>query len=354
METDNRYTGVQVLRFVAAMLVVYTHATGMVSERILHLTSEDYWRPGMSGVDLFFVISGFVMAVSSRNLVNRIDGWKIFLTRRIIRIVPIYWIATTFKLALLIAIPSLPRNTPLDFYHVAASFLFIPTFHDTSLLIFPVVQVGWTLNYEMMFYLLFALSLFLRLPVLKFTATIFVMFTLINIFSSPAVPYAYGFLNPIMLEFVMGMLIAKLCSRGYTIKPWIGIVAVVISFAIMFTSDEYSIWWRWIYWGLPSMVIVGVVTMSEPLLRKHIPKLLTTLGDSSYSLYLFHTFLIPVIGMIISRYQYDNPVVALFACMIISPALGLLIYKLLEWPMTTWLKGQAHTTKIRGDIAPGI
>lgn len=354
MDTDNRYTGVQALRFIAAMLVVYTHAMWMVSDRILLHTTEEYWRPGMSGVDLFFVISGFVMAISSRNLVGRVEGWKIFLTRRIIRIVPLYWIATTFKLALLLAIPSLVHNTPLDFYYVLASYLFIPTFFSTGFMIEPLMPVGWTLNYEMLFYLLFALALFLRLPVLKFTASVFILFTVINVFSTPEFAYGYGYLNPIMLEFVMGMLIAELCKRGFTIKPWIGIVAVMISFAIMFTSGDYPIWWRWVYWGLPSMVIVGVVTLSEQKLRKHIPQLITTLGDSSYSIYLFHTFVIPALGMIIVKYQFEHPVTALFACMIISPLVGLVIYKLLEWPLVTWLKGQAYVPKSRGDIAPGV
>ncbi|MSR34058.1 MAG: acyltransferase [Phycisphaerales bacterium] len=82
------YTGIQALRFVAAMLVVLAHSTAMVNER-MHLDMFK-WRAGWSGVDSFFVISGFVMAFSSGSLMTRANDWKIFLMRRLIRIVPLY------------------------------------------------------------------------------------------------------------------------------------------------------------------------------------------------------------------------------------------------------------------------
>ena len=87
-ETKSTFTGIQALRFVAAMLVVLAHSTAMVNER-MHLDMFK-WRAGWSGVDIFFVISGFVMAISSGGLMQRANGWKIFLTRRLIRIVPLY------------------------------------------------------------------------------------------------------------------------------------------------------------------------------------------------------------------------------------------------------------------------
>jgi len=89
-EIKNTYTGIQALRFVAAMLVVLAHSTAMVNER-MHLDMFK-WRAGWSGVDIFFVISGFVMAISSGGLMQRANGWKMFLARRLIRIVPLYWV----------------------------------------------------------------------------------------------------------------------------------------------------------------------------------------------------------------------------------------------------------------------
>ena len=371
-EHKRTYTGIQALRFVAAMLVVLAHSTAMVNER-MHLDMFK-WRAGWSGVDIFFVISGFVMAISSGGLMQRVNGWKIFITRRLIRIVPLYWVATTIKLVAILVLPSLALDSPLELWNTIASYLFIPTFDEKSLLAAPLLKVGWTLNYEMLFYVIFTMALFLGKSPLKFTAAIFALAVAINIFSTPGVPFLYGFLEPILMEFVMGMLVAKLCMRVNTINAVlnidlniearhgaknfidkllqyisttkvgaiIGAVAVLASFTIMFNCAEQPMWWRWAYWGLPSMVIVTVVALSEPALRKVIPKLLATLGDSSYSLYLFHTFTVPLLGTLMLKLKLAQPTLALAACIVISPIVCLAIYAWFELPMTTRLKRLAQ------------
>ena len=370
-EHKHTYTGIQALRFVAAMLVVLAHSTAMVNER-MHLDMFK-WRAGWSGVDIFFVISGFVMAISSGGLMQRVNGWKIFITRRLIRIVPLYWVATTIKLVAILVLPSLALDSPLELWNTIASYLFIPTFDDKSLLAAPLLKVGWTLNYEMLFYAIFTMALLLGKSPLKFTATIFALAVAINIFSTPSVPFLYGFLEPILMEFVMGMLVAKLCMRVNTINAVlniearhgaknfidkfiqyisttkvgaiIGAIAVLASFTIMFNCAEQPMWWRWAYWGLPSMVIVTVVALSEPALRKVIPKLLATLGDSSYSLYLFHTFTVPLLGTLMIKMKLMQPTLALTACIVISPLVCLAIYAWFELPMTTRLKKWAQFKK---------
>jgi exopolysaccharide production protein ExoZ len=374
-EHKHTYTGIQALRFVAAMLVVLAHSTAMVNER-MHLDMFK-WRAGWSGVDIFFVISGFVMAISSGGLMQRVNGWKIFITRRLIRIVPLYWVATTIKLVAILVLPSLALDSPLELWNTIASYLFIPTFDDKSLLAAPLLKVGWTLNYEMLFYAIFTMALLLGKSPLKFTAAIFALAVAINIFSTPSVPFLYGFLEPILMEFVMGMLVAKLCMRVNTINAVlnidlniearhgaknfidkllqyisttkvgaiIGAIAVLASFTIMFNCAEQPMWWRWAYWGLPSMVIVTVVALSEPALRKVIPKLLATLGDSSYSLYLFHTFTVPLLGTLMIKMKLVQPTLALTACIVISPLVCLAIYAWFELPMTTRLKKWAQFKK---------
>jgi len=378
-ETKNTYTGIQALRFVAAMLVVLAHSTAMVNER-MHLDMFK-WRAGWSGVDIFFVISGFVMAISSGTLIPRANGWKIFITRRLIRIVPLYWVATTLKLATILALPTLALDSPIELWNTIASYLFIPTFDDKSLLAAPLLKVGWTLNYEMLFYAIFTMALFLGKSPLKFTAAIFAIAVAINIFSTPSVPYANGFLEPILMEFVMGMLVAKLCMhvnnmnanvsaglssdlhtgthRGATnfidtllqyisttkVGAIIGALALVISFTIMFHYAEQHMWWRWAYWGLPSMIIVTVVALAEPALRKVMPKIFATLGDSSYSLYLFHTFTVPLFGTLMIKLKIIQPTLALAACIVLSPLVCLAIYAWFELPMTTQLKKLAHFKK---------
>ena len=125
----------------------------------------------------------------------------------------------------------------------------------------------------------------------------------------------------------------------------IGVLALVICFTIMFNCAEQPMWWRWAYWGLPSMIIVTVVALAEPALRKVMPKILATLGDSSYSLYLFHTFTVPLLGTLMIKLKIIHPTLALAACIVLSPLVCLAIYAWFELPMTTQLKKLAHFKK---------
>ncbi len=124
---EYRYDGIQALRFVAALLVVFTHSTFYVGERLI--PGFPVWSNGAAGVDIFFVISGFVMVISSQELLARADGWRIFMMRRIARIVPLYWIATSLKLVAVISVPSLAINAGLDPWQCVKSFLFLPSFN---------------------------------------------------------------------------------------------------------------------------------------------------------------------------------------------------------------------------------
>ena len=338
MIKNQTFIGIQALRFFAAMLVVVTHATSMVGERMYLLPGEHYWRPGMAGVDMFFIISGFVMAVSARSIRDRVNAWKLFLMRRVIRVVPMYWLATTFKLTFIMIFPAMALNTPVEFWHVVASYFFVPTFDSTGNMILPVLKVGWTLIYEMTFYLLFAAALFLRWPPLLSTAIIFGIFTLINMFSEPSSPLGFGFLNPIMLEFVMGMMVAKYCTQIKLTRLVLPVVLVPFCLAIMIWGGSLDIWWRWLYWGAPSMVIVALFVMTEAQLRVHMPKVFIVLGDSSYSLYLTHTLLIPIIGSILVKLNMINGTVAVISCLIAAPIAGLIVYLTIERHITEFLK----------------
>ena len=152
--------GLQVLRAVAALGVVFHHLpiflegklglTGVVPPLLL----------GAAGVDLFFVISGFIMVYSSEPLFGRPHAPRVFLLRRLSRIVPLYWAATSFLLGylLLVGVAFVRVNLPWDV--ILTSYAFIP-FPRRDGLMMPVLNVGWTLNYEMFFYLVFAAAILL-------------------------------------------------------------------------------------------------------------------------------------------------------------------------------------------------
>ena len=176
-----QFFGIQILRFVAAMLVVVMHTSQAISIHIPVRGAGQYWSLGAVGVDIFFVISGFVMAMSVGTSLVDVQSRKraafIFMKRRLLRIVPLYWFYTLLKVALILALPGLATRSSVDSAHLAASLFFTPAMSPWGL-IEPTLPVGWTLNFEMLFYAVFALAIALGAPRIKFCLLIFLLFFL--------------------------------------------------------------------------------------------------------------------------------------------------------------------------------
>jgi exopolysaccharide production protein ExoZ len=141
---------IQYLRAVAAMMVVFYH----IKPQLARMGYTGAWWEWLdSGVDVFFVISGFIMWTTAG------DGKstpRAFVLRRLHRIVPLYWVITSFSVAIMLVAPKLVQVSRFDMHHVVASYLFIPALHPTLKMLWPVVTPGWTINYEMFFYAIFA------------------------------------------------------------------------------------------------------------------------------------------------------------------------------------------------------
>ncbi|MDR3576833.1 MAG: acyltransferase, partial [Anaerolineaceae bacterium] len=204
-KTRPSFRGLQVLRAVAAFLVVVTHSGFYASERLSK--GFHFWGRGAVGVDIFFVLSGFVMYYSSAPLLANRDGWKIFSERRLVRIVPLYWLATSVKLLVMLLAAGVVLHAKLSISKTIFAYLFIPT-RDVDKLFMPLLGVGWTLNFEMFFYLLFAVALASRRNIFLIVAPILLCFALASYFISPDGPAITFYANPIVLDFLWGMLIA--------------------------------------------------------------------------------------------------------------------------------------------------
>ena len=132
--------GIQFLRFLAASLVVLTHTLGEY---------DDLRSFGGFGVDVFFVISGFVIYLITDS------GHKNFFVKRLIRIVPIYWLFTIGISIIALLEPQLLRSASFDVTQIIASLFFIPYWTENAGFA-PILTLGWTLNFEMLFYLYIA------------------------------------------------------------------------------------------------------------------------------------------------------------------------------------------------------
>jgi peptidoglycan/LPS O-acetylase OafA/YrhL len=238
-------------------------------------------------VDLFFVISGFVMVYSSERFFGRSDGPPDFLVRRIVHIVQLYSTMTTIVLTYLLATYGSLAAVNLSRDALVASYLLIP-YPQADGLMTPVHGVGWTLNFEMFFYLCFSAALLAsrHTGVLLLTAGLCV---LVAISAIARLPIALDYLaNPIVLEFGFGMLIRLAFLADYRLPASLALGIVLIAAAAVLFSYKWNQVHRVIIWGLPSAAIVAaLVFMKEPRISRML-KAFAFLGDASYSRYLAH------------------------------------------------------------------
>jgi len=315
-EGVRKYLGLQILRITAACMVLLEHSGFYVSERLD--THFIYWRAGAKGVDIFFVLSGFVMIYSSAKLMNDSSGWKIFAERRIVRIVPIYWIATSIKVIALLLSTSLPAFNVEG--HIA-----------------PVLAVGWTLNFEMFFYFLFTLALFLRVSVYKFVGGVLAVLSLGAIFRQDNWPAASFYLNPIILEFFYGMVIARICLSGKHIPKYFALPLLALGFLGLLASWPLSMQALHLLQGISAALIVySMASMEDSLTR--IPRFVLYLADASYVIYLYHQFIGPVVPIALMKLHLASPWLSIAGSVILSLGAGCLIHQLIEAPITKWFR----------------
>lgn len=229
--SEKQYYSIQALRFVAAFMVIILHSTLYTSER-LDSTIQLYGL-GYNGVRLFFVISGFVMIISSDTLVNKVSGWAIFALKRIIRIVPLYWIATTFKLLIVVSAPSVTLHARIDWPYILKSYCLIPSINVDGE-IAPLLGVGWTLIFEMFFYFLFSVSLLLKTRTISFVGSFLLILSIASIFKTSDWPPMTVYADPIVLDFLFGMIAGKLIINEVKLPLFLAIPAIVVGFTHLF------------------------------------------------------------------------------------------------------------------------
>ncbi len=277
-----KYYGIQYLRGIAALLVIVYHSM------VMSVVAPYFNSPiGKFGVDIFFVISGFVMWVTTESKANNtLSFWM----SRILRVVPLYWVFTLSIVCAAILVPSLFFNSRgLDFLFVIKSFLLIPTLNPDIGDITPAYTIGWTLVYEMFFYFIFGFSLFL-MNLRKRFAFIFVLvggLACCGMIFNFKGPILSTYTNSIMLEFLAGVGLGYF--RTYLLKASVkvGVGLVILSFTVLLTCDADQSSRFWIY-GIPSLMLVAGVVSLEKYIKLHISKLPLFFGEISYSLYLSH------------------------------------------------------------------
>jgi exopolysaccharide production protein ExoZ len=324
---------VQALRAIAALLVVALHGLDSWAHHVAGRAGDDIWPNGAAGVDIFFVISGLVMIISANRLASRPGAWRIFMRMRITRIVPLYWIMTTVRIAVVVALPTLVARSRLDAPYVIGSYLFLPV-RDSIGQYWPMLGVGWTLNYEMIFYALVAVALALRVQVIWIVAPALCAFALV------AIPYPDGYASTIVVEFVFGVIIGINVVRGLRLPLPLATGLVGFGFMMILVGPVVSGFLRPITWGLPAACIVGGAVGLEGRLSKLIPLWLLNVGDASYSIYLMHPFIVPAVFLIVSKTlpSYLWLPAAIVGSLAASAAVGKLGFLWIERPILSWMR----------------
>ncbi|MBV9833513.1 MAG: acyltransferase [Alphaproteobacteria bacterium] len=338
---------VQALRALAALFVVGFHCTLLLHDNFNRDVTP--WNNGNAGVDLFFVISGFIMIVSSRSLARQADGWRRFIWLRVVRIVPMYWLSTLTKLALVVAIPELARHTYPTTWNTIASFLFIPSL-DGMGVARPVLAVGWTLSFEMFFYIAFAAALYFAIDAVIAVGLLMVVLSLVSLTAQPDWPTFTNLASPFLLEFVFGMIVGRvfLQKRFDGAPPLLAILIGVAGLAGLAVLPADGGWQRATIWGGAACVTLCGALMAERWLGQRLPKLPTETGEASYSLYLTHGFILPVIGVALGKSGLTGlalGVVLTVTGVVFSVVVALVVFSAVEAPITNRLRALVHGRK---------
>ncbi len=336
---------VQYLRGIAALLVVWQHAKGRVPGFGVFLPSDF----GLSGVDVFFVISGFIMTVTTAR--TDMTAGK-FLLKRVIRVVPLYWLLT-FAIAVDWLIR--PPGPALDAQAVTAatvieSLLFIPHFSNVFPdKVWPLLVPGWTLDFEMFFYLVFAASLFLvpsrRLSVL--TAVLGCLAAVGALWGPFAVAAAQIYTSPLLLEFLAGAWIGLSYVAGRHRVPAVGSLLLVVFGSICLLMRDDPPFGQAFQIAGAAMLIFGAI---NPLFERIDLPALRMLGDSSYSLYLTHVFVLSAMRMAWQAVFSSTPtlphsIAFVSLALPVCVGVGWLTFRWIESPLTRGLTRAVSPTR---------
>lgn len=321
----------QVLRAIAAMMVVYQH-----SYRLLTGHSARGWEWGGAGVDVFFVISGFIMVYTTQGGTHPLHFWR----NRLQRIVPLYWLMTLAVFAVAVVLPSVLGTTTASAVDLLKSLLFIP-YVKGGAAVEPMLMVGWSLNLEMFFYLVFGFCLFLGRRSVWACAGL--LAALVALHPVARGPIASFMTQPLMLGFIAGMLIAKFRP---TLPFGVALAILPVCFAgfvvhvAYFPNVDHGVARL-----VPATLMVIAFLSLEDGRRGWIKTQWVFLGSASYAVYLTHPFVTQAVSEVAPKGGALG-IISFSVSMVGSAVAGSIVYLAVERPITDHLKRRRNTEEL--------
>lgn len=330
---------IQAARAFAALAVAYFHIS--LQARYLPVV-------GYVGVDVFFVISGFIMSLILDS------GEDHFFYRRITRIVPLYWAMSVAVFIIAMISPSLLASSTANTENLLKSLFFIPYVKESGLMQ-PILFLGWTLNYEMYFYLVISVALFVAsgsaavgVAVLGMTIASAAI-PLTGCSAAPCIFYA----SPIVLEFAWGWLAYRAycaCARrvSQTGLPLFAAAGLVALAALVWIDKAGWAGAPHFSAGMPAFAVIVVATAAEAAGWRALWRPLLLLGNASYALYLSHPYVENTYMKLAARLAPKlDPTLTwagFIACMAAVCTVGISLHLLVERPLLHLIRSRGMVT----------
>ncbi|KJF66814.1 acyltransferase family protein [Rhizobium nepotum] len=287
---------IQFLRALAALSVLFFHIVG------------PSFTIGAAGVDVFFIISGLIMGM----VADKAPPGQ-FLYHRLLRIAPLYWAVTLVMC--LGAMAGVFSTFSFTIEQLWKSLLFIPYANEAGE-VAPLVIVGWTLNMEMLFYLVFTVGLAVRAPIVVTVAVLSVMALSGQVVDWQS-PLMQIWTSPLLLEFLAGLLLSRFVSVGF--RHGAAALGVALAgFALAAVIGEQFGLLRILNWGIPAFLLVAGCLWIEKAgaWPVRLLKPFEIVGDASYALYLLHGLVISIVHKIIQPGLMAGAVIVIVALVV--------------------------------------
>lgn len=347
-----KVNSIQYLRAAAALLVVYCHSIDTQINFGISFQQNFFFLQnfGAIGVDIFFIISGFIISLVSSNYFGAKSTGK-FLAKRFLRINPSYYLVSALALSLRYISKS---NLEFPSAEVIKTITILPIV-DTGVVFWkPILYVGWTLAFEWLFYIIFSILILVSAKNKDIILIgIFILFSLVGVlFPIKSIQYIFV-TNPIALEFCIGVLLAFIYK---TLEPSkslakasfiLGLVSLGLLIFIGYgnvseatsTLNGENSWSRLLIWGMPSAALIfGLIFLEKHHVLKFENKTILLIGDASFAIYLIHpicfslcAYILKKVPMIVRFLPLDVLVLIMFC---FASILGVLYYKFIEKRIT--------------------
>jgi len=342
-----KITNLQGLRGVAVLLVAFLHL-----QNFEHIYREDailpaWARIGHSGVDLFFVISGFIMIVIARDYPCNWRTAAGFLYNRWARIYPTYWLWFLVSLSIFLAAPHWLRMEPGAVPRLVESFFLVPPWSPI------LVPVAWTLKYELYFYLVFSLVILvparLRMWALM-TWGVYMLAGQAHCHLMPETHCSKGFwltIHPLGMEFLFGAFVGWIYLHYRSRNPryilGAGFLLMLSGYALYLLTGldlDDNLWYRVVLFGVPAAILVYGSVEVERHRAPYMPRWLVGLGNASYTIYLSHFLLMQLFFFLLTKH-FNMPIAVLdFLVATLVLSVGVAAYAWLERPLLRVCRGR--------------